>query len=64
MGHPMKIAFVPSENLLSIADDLILEYRKGLADVVKSIFHQVKVATEPVKDIQCHPLKAGDWVQV
>ena len=53
---------MPTERMLSITDDMILRYCKELSDVITSISHKVKVKTGPVKDIQCHPLKPGDWV--
>ena len=64
MGRPIRIAYVLAGSQLTISDDVVLECCKGLADVANSISHQVKVATEPVKDIQCHPLKPGDWVHI
>ena len=45
---------------MTITDDVVLDYCKGLADVVKSNSHQVNVATESVKEIQSYPLKPGD----
>ncbi|KAJ1207029.1 hypothetical protein NDU88_002422 [Pleurodeles waltl] len=48
----------------SWADDMVLDYCKGLADVVRSFSHQVEATTLPPITDPGHNLKAGDWVVV
>ena len=45
IGSAMRLPAVPATALISIADDLILEYCNSLADVVLSVYHQVEEAT-------------------
>ncbi|KAJ1114849.1 hypothetical protein NDU88_003079 [Pleurodeles waltl] len=43
---------------------MVLDYCKGLADVVRSFSHQVEATTLPPISDPGHTLKAGDWVVV
>ncbi|KAJ1177910.1 hypothetical protein NDU88_003162 [Pleurodeles waltl] len=64
MGRAMRLPAVPANALLNITDDMVLDYCKGLADVVRSLSHQVEATTLPPIQGPGHALKAGDWVVV
>ncbi|KAJ1206767.1 hypothetical protein NDU88_002167 [Pleurodeles waltl] len=64
MGRAMRLPAVPANALLNITDDMVLDYCKGLADVVRSFSHQVEATTLPPIQGPGHALKAGDWVVV
>ncbi|KAJ1175249.1 hypothetical protein NDU88_000539 [Pleurodeles waltl] len=60
MGRAMRVPAVPANALLNITDDMVLDYCKGLADVVRSFSHQVEATIQGPG----HALKAGDWVVI
>ncbi|KAJ1201405.1 hypothetical protein NDU88_005215 [Pleurodeles waltl] len=60
----MKLPAVPANALVNITDDMVLDYCKGLADVVRSFSHQVEATTLPPISDPGHNLKAGDWVVI
>ncbi|KAJ1159610.1 hypothetical protein NDU88_000117 [Pleurodeles waltl] len=62
MGRPARLPAVPENALVNITDDMVLDYCKGLADVVRSFSHQVEATTLPLINDPGHNLKAGDWV--
>ncbi|KAJ1162929.1 hypothetical protein NDU88_003393 [Pleurodeles waltl] len=64
MGRAMRLPAVPANMLLNITDDMVLDYCKGLADVVRSFSHQVEATTLPPIQGPGHALKAGDWVVI
>ncbi|KAJ1161563.1 hypothetical protein NDU88_002047 [Pleurodeles waltl] len=64
MGRAMRLPAVPANALLNITDDMVLDYCKGLADVVRSFSHQVEATTLPPIQGPGHALKAGDWVVI
>ncbi|KAJ1098568.1 hypothetical protein NDU88_003677 [Pleurodeles waltl] len=64
MGPALRLPAVPANALVNITDDVVLDYCKGLADVVRSFSHQVEAATLPPINDPGHNLKAGDWVVV
>ncbi|KAJ1124587.1 hypothetical protein NDU88_003037 [Pleurodeles waltl] len=64
MGRAMRLPAVPANALVNITDDMVLDYCKGLADVVRSFSHQVEATTLPPINDPGHNLKAGDWVVV
>ncbi|KAJ1107460.1 hypothetical protein NDU88_004850 [Pleurodeles waltl] len=64
MGRAMRLPVVPAIALVNITDDMMLDYCKGLADVVRSFSHQVEATTLPPITYPGHTLKAGDWVVV
>ncbi|KAJ1124958.1 hypothetical protein NDU88_003401 [Pleurodeles waltl] len=64
MGRAMRLPAVPANALLNITDDMVLDYCKGLADVVRSFSHQVEATTLPPIQGPGHTLKAGDWVMI
>ncbi|KAJ1105523.1 hypothetical protein NDU88_002929 [Pleurodeles waltl] len=64
MGRAMRLPAVPANALLNITDDMVLDYCKGLADVVRSFSHQVEATTLPPIQGPGHTLKAGDWVVI
>ncbi|KAJ1106751.1 hypothetical protein NDU88_004151 [Pleurodeles waltl] len=45
-------------------DDMVLDYCKGLADVVRSFSQQVQAVTLPPIHDPGHNLRAGDWVVI
>ncbi|KAJ1126083.1 hypothetical protein NDU88_004496 [Pleurodeles waltl] len=57
MGRAMRLPTVPANALVNITDDMVLDYCKGLADVVRSFSHQV------INNLG-HNLKAGDLVVI
>ena len=63
MGRAMIVSYIPSASLVAMTD-FVLGYCKGLADVVKSLSHEVNSATESTKEIMCHLLQPGDWVYI
>ncbi|KAJ1164465.1 hypothetical protein NDU88_004903 [Pleurodeles waltl] len=63
-GRAMRLPAVPANALVNITDDMVLDYCKGLADVVRSFSHQVEATTLPPINDPGHNLKAGDWVVV
>ncbi|KAJ1107907.1 hypothetical protein NDU88_005293 [Pleurodeles waltl] len=64
MGRAMRLPAVPANALVNITDDMVLDYCKGLADVVRSFSHQVGANTLPPISDPGHTLQAGDWVVV
>ncbi|KAJ1163715.1 hypothetical protein NDU88_004168 [Pleurodeles waltl] len=60
----MRLPSVPANALVNITDDMVLDYCKGLADVVCSFSHQVEANTLPPISDQGHTLQTGDWVVV
>ncbi|KAJ1203486.1 hypothetical protein NDU88_007271 [Pleurodeles waltl] len=64
MGRAMRLPAVPANVLVNITDDVVLDYCKGLADVVRSFSHQVEANTLPPISDPGHTLKTGDWVVV
>ncbi|KAJ1176375.1 hypothetical protein NDU88_001656 [Pleurodeles waltl] len=64
MGRAMRLPAVPANALLNITDAMVLDYCKGLPDVVCSFSHQVKATTLPPIQGPGHALKAGDWVVI
>ncbi|KAJ1109278.1 hypothetical protein NDU88_006641 [Pleurodeles waltl] len=64
MGRAMRLPAVPANALLNITDDMVLDYCKSLADVVRSFSHQVEATTLPPIQGPGHALKAGDWVVI
>ncbi|KAJ1101471.1 hypothetical protein NDU88_006539 [Pleurodeles waltl] len=64
MGRAMRLPAVPANALVNITDDMVLDYCKGLADVISSFSHQVEANTLPPIGDPGHSLQAGDWVVV
>ncbi|KAJ1164400.1 hypothetical protein NDU88_004840 [Pleurodeles waltl] len=64
MDRAMRLPAVPANALVNITDDMVLDYCKGLADVVRSFSHQVEATTLPPIQGPGHALKAGDWVVI
>ncbi|KAJ1089010.1 hypothetical protein NDU88_002163 [Pleurodeles waltl] len=64
MGQAMRLPTVPANALVNITDDMVLDYYKGLADVVRSFSHQVEATTLPPIYDPGHNRKAGDWVVI
>ncbi|KAJ1152663.1 hypothetical protein NDU88_005438 [Pleurodeles waltl] len=64
MGRAMRLPAVPANALVNITDDMVLDYCKGLADVIRSFSHQVEANTLPPIGDPGHSLQAGDWVVV
>ncbi|KAJ1091214.1 hypothetical protein NDU88_004341 [Pleurodeles waltl] len=64
MGPAMRLPAVPANALVNITDDMVLDYCKGLADVVCSFSQQVEATTLPPINDPGHTLKAGDWIAV
>ncbi|KAJ1125883.1 hypothetical protein NDU88_004298 [Pleurodeles waltl] len=64
MGRAMRLPAVPANAFVNITDDMVLDYCKGLADVVRSFSHQVEATTLPPINDPGHNLKAGDWVVI
>ncbi|KAJ1176580.1 hypothetical protein NDU88_001854 [Pleurodeles waltl] len=64
MGRAMRLPAVPANALVNITDGMVLDYCKGLADVVRSFSHQVEANTLPPISDPGHTLQAGDWVVV
>ncbi|KAJ1202485.1 hypothetical protein NDU88_006285 [Pleurodeles waltl] len=64
MGRAMRLPAVPAHALVNITDGMVLDYCKGLADVVRSFSHQVEANTLPPISDPGHTLKASDLVVV
>ncbi|KAJ1194830.1 hypothetical protein NDU88_004115 [Pleurodeles waltl] len=64
MGRAMRLPAVTANALVNITDDMVLDYCKGLADVIRSFSHQVEAKTLPPIGDPGHTLQAGDWVVV
>ncbi|KAJ1215625.1 hypothetical protein NDU88_003233 [Pleurodeles waltl] len=64
MGRAMGLPTVLANALVNITDDMVLDYCKGLADVVRSVSQQVEATTLPPIHDPGHNLRAGDWVVV
>ncbi|KAJ1150439.1 hypothetical protein NDU88_003230 [Pleurodeles waltl] len=64
MGRAMRLPAVPANALVNITDDMVLDYCKGLADVVRSFSHQVEATTLPLIQSPGHALKGSDWVMI
>ncbi|KAJ1163931.1 hypothetical protein NDU88_004383 [Pleurodeles waltl] len=64
MGRAMRLPAVPANALVNITDDMVLDYCKGLADVLRSFFQQVHTTTLPAIHDPGHNLRAGDLVVV
>ncbi|KAJ1192274.1 hypothetical protein NDU88_001586 [Pleurodeles waltl] len=64
MGRAMRLPAVPANALVNITDDMVLDYCKSLADVIRSFSHQVEANTLPPIGEPGHSLQAGDWVVV
>ncbi|KAJ1184845.1 hypothetical protein NDU88_001642 [Pleurodeles waltl] len=64
MGRAMRLPAVPANALVNITDDMVLDYCKGLADVVRSFSQQVEATTLPPIHDPGHNLRAVDWVVV
>ncbi|KAJ1192722.1 hypothetical protein NDU88_002028 [Pleurodeles waltl] len=62
MGRAMRLPAIPANALVNITDDMVLDYCKGLADVVRSFSQQVQAVTLPPIHNPGHNLRAGDWV--
>ncbi|KAJ1175487.1 hypothetical protein NDU88_000775 [Pleurodeles waltl] len=60
----MRLLAVPANALVNIMDDMVLDYCKGLVDVVRSFSHQVEATTLPPINDPGHNLKACDWVVI
>ena len=60
----MRLPAVPASALISITDDLILNYCKALAYVIRSVSHQVEEATLQSFLELCHDLSPGDYMLV
>ncbi|KAJ1205919.1 hypothetical protein NDU88_001339 [Pleurodeles waltl] len=60
MGRAMRLPAVPANALVNITDDMVLDYCKGLADVVRSFSHQVEANTLPPISDPGHNLQTGD----
>ncbi|KAJ1090175.1 hypothetical protein NDU88_003310 [Pleurodeles waltl] len=59
MGRAMRLPAVPAIALVNITDDMVLDYCKGLADVVRSFSHQAEATTLPLIQGPGHALKTG-----
>ncbi|KAJ1201512.1 hypothetical protein NDU88_005321 [Pleurodeles waltl] len=64
MGRAMRLPAVPANALVNITYDMVLDYCKSLADVIRSFSHQVEANTLPPIGEPGHSLQAGDWVVV
>ncbi|KAJ1124272.1 hypothetical protein NDU88_002733 [Pleurodeles waltl] len=64
MGRAKRLPAVPANALVNITDDMVLDYCKGLADVVCSFSQQVEATTLPPIHDPGHNLRAGNWVVV
>ncbi|KAJ1201397.1 hypothetical protein NDU88_005208 [Pleurodeles waltl] len=64
MDRAMRLPSVPANALVNITNYMVLDYCKGLADVVCSFYQQVETATLPPIHDPGHNLRAGDWVVV
>ncbi|XP_078533767.1 uncharacterized protein LOC144819955 [Lissotriton helveticus] len=64
MGMAMRLPSIPTTALMNITDDVILDYCRGLSDVMRSVSLQVQAAEIPASSDLCHDLCPGDWVLV
>ncbi|KAJ1169044.1 hypothetical protein NDU88_000951 [Pleurodeles waltl] len=64
MGRAMRLPAITANALVNITDDMVLDYCKGLADVVCSFSQQVQAVTLPPIHDPGHNLKAGDLVVI
>ncbi|KAJ1185566.1 hypothetical protein NDU88_002358 [Pleurodeles waltl] len=64
LGRAMRLSAEPAIALVTITDDMVLDYCKGLADVVRSFSQQVEATTLPPIHDPGHNLRAGDCVVV
>ncbi|KAJ1104992.1 hypothetical protein NDU88_002400 [Pleurodeles waltl] len=64
MGRAMRLPAVPANALVNITDDMMLDYCKGLADVVRCFSHQVEANTLPPISDPGHTLQGCDWVVI
>ncbi|KAJ1088676.1 hypothetical protein NDU88_001832 [Pleurodeles waltl] len=64
MGRAMRLPAVPANALVNTIDDMVLDYCKGLGDVVRSFCHQVDATTLQPSQDQTHNLRAVDWVVI
>lgn len=64
MGRTMRQPIVPANQLMNITDDLVLDYCKGLADVVRCVFHLVGEVATTTQQEQAHDLSPREWVLV
>ncbi|KAJ1141031.1 hypothetical protein NDU88_007368 [Pleurodeles waltl] len=62
IGPGMRLPAVPANAPVNITDDMVLDYCKGLADVVRSFSQQVEATTLPPTYDPGHNLRAGDWI--
>ena len=62
MGWAMRLPAMPATALVNISDNMILDYCKGLAEVMHSVFHQVEEATPLPSQSQCRDLSPKEWV--
>ncbi|KAJ1169299.1 hypothetical protein NDU88_001192 [Pleurodeles waltl] len=64
MGRAMRLPAVPANALVNITYDMVLDYCKGLVDVVCSFYEQVEATTLPPIHDPGHNLRTADWVVV
>ncbi|KAJ1125339.1 hypothetical protein NDU88_003771 [Pleurodeles waltl] len=64
MGRAMRSPAMPANALVNIADDMVLDYCKSLADVVHSFSQHVEATALPPIHDPGHNLRAGDWVGI
>ncbi|KAJ1115546.1 hypothetical protein NDU88_003769 [Pleurodeles waltl] len=64
MGQAIRLPAVPANALVNIMDDMVLDYCKGLADVVCHFSHQVEATTLPLINDPGHNLRAEDCVVI
>ncbi|KAJ1205773.1 hypothetical protein NDU88_001199 [Pleurodeles waltl] len=62
MGRAMILPAVLANALVNITDDMVLDYCKGLVDVVCSFSHQLEATTLPLINDLGQNLRDGDWV--
>ncbi|KAJ1154095.1 hypothetical protein NDU88_006851 [Pleurodeles waltl] len=64
MGIAKRLPAIPTNALVNITDGMVLDYCKGLADVVRSFSQQVQGVTLPPIHDPGHNLRTGDWVVI
>ena len=64
IGRAMRLPAVLATALINITYDMVLDYCKGLADVMRSISNQVEEATPQPHQELCQDLNPGDYVLV
>ncbi|KAJ1180654.1 hypothetical protein NDU88_005874 [Pleurodeles waltl] len=64
LGRAMRLPEMPVNALVNITDVMVLDYCKGLADVVQSFSQQVQAVTLPPIHDPGHNLRAGYWVVI